>query len=67
MEGPIEFLEGIATGTRNLFGSVVGGAAGALSMQEFKEKKFNHKQHRNLLQVEKMRLKLDSFFTDMYI
>jgi vacuolar protein sorting-associated protein 13A/C len=31
MEGPVEFLEGIATGTRNLVGSVVGGAAGALS------------------------------------
>jgi vacuolar protein sorting-associated protein 13A/C len=31
MEGPIEFLEGIATGTKNLVGSVVDGAAGALS------------------------------------
>ena len=31
MEGPIEFIEGIATGTRYLLGSVVGGAAGALS------------------------------------
>jgi vacuolar protein sorting-associated protein 13A/C len=30
MEGPIEFIEGIATGTRYLLGSVVGGAAGAL-------------------------------------
>ena len=31
MEGPVEFLEGIATGTKYLVGSVVGGAAGALS------------------------------------
>ncbi|CAF0900458.1 unnamed protein product [Adineta steineri] len=31
MEGPIEFLEGIATGTKYFVGSVVGGAAGALS------------------------------------
>jgi hypothetical protein len=31
MEGPIEFLEGIATGTKYLVGSVVGGTAGALS------------------------------------
>ena len=31
MEDPVEFLEGIAIGTRNLIGSVVGGAAGALS------------------------------------
>jgi gas vesicle protein len=31
MEGPIEFVEGIATGTKFLLGSVVGGAAGALS------------------------------------
>jgi vacuolar protein sorting-associated protein 13A/C len=31
MEGPVEFLEGIATGTKYLLGSVVGGAAGALS------------------------------------
>jgi hypothetical protein len=31
MEGPIEFLEGIASGTEHLVGSVVGGAAGALS------------------------------------
>ncbi len=31
MEGPVEFLEGIATGTKTLVGSVVGGAAGALS------------------------------------
>jgi vacuolar protein sorting-associated protein 13A/C len=30
MEGPIEFIEGIATGTKFLLGSVVGGAAGAL-------------------------------------
>ncbi|UJR24151.1 hypothetical protein I4U23_027117 [Adineta vaga] len=31
MEGPMEFLEGIATGTKYFVGSVVGGAAGALS------------------------------------
>ena len=31
MEGPVQFISGIATGTRNLVGSVVGGAAGALS------------------------------------
>ncbi|CAF2913787.1 unnamed protein product, partial [Rotaria sp. Silwood2] len=31
MEGPIEFIEGIATGSRYLLGSVVGGAAGAVS------------------------------------
>ncbi|CAF1457697.1 unnamed protein product, partial [Rotaria sp. Silwood1] len=31
MEGPIEFIEGIATGSRYLFGSVVGGTAGAVS------------------------------------
>jgi hypothetical protein len=31
MEGPVEFIEGIATGTKYLLGSVVGGAAGALS------------------------------------
>jgi vacuolar protein sorting-associated protein 13A/C len=31
MEGPIEFIEGIATGTKYFVGSVVGGAAGALS------------------------------------
>jgi len=31
MEGPIEFLEGIATGTEHLVGSVVGGTAGAIS------------------------------------
>jgi hypothetical protein len=31
MEGPIEFLEGIATGTEYLLGSVVGGTAGAIS------------------------------------
>ncbi len=31
MVGPVEFLEGIATGTRNLVVSVVGGAAGAVS------------------------------------
>jgi hypothetical protein len=31
MEGPIEFIEGIATGTEHLVGSVVGGAAGAIS------------------------------------
>ena len=31
MEGPVEFVAGIATGTRNLLGSVIGGAAGALS------------------------------------
>ncbi|CAF4893614.1 unnamed protein product, partial [Rotaria sp. Silwood1] len=31
MEGPIEFIEGIATGSKYLLGSVVGGAAGAVS------------------------------------
>ncbi|CAF2629709.1 unnamed protein product [Rotaria sp. Silwood2] len=31
MEGPIEFIEGIAIGSRNLLGSAVGGAAGAVS------------------------------------
>ena len=31
MEGPMEFLQGIAKGSRFLFGSVVGGAAGALA------------------------------------
>lgn len=31
MEGPIEFIEGIATGTKDFLGSVVGGAGGALS------------------------------------
>jgi hypothetical protein len=31
MEGPIEFIEGIAVGTRNLVGSAVGGAAGAVA------------------------------------
>ncbi|CAF4167690.1 unnamed protein product, partial [Rotaria sordida] len=31
MEGPIEFIEGIASGTRHLVGSVIGGAAGAVS------------------------------------
>jgi hypothetical protein len=31
MEGPVEFLEGIATGTKSLVGSVVGGAADAIS------------------------------------
>ena len=31
MEGPIQFIEGIATGARQLVGSAVGGAAGAVS------------------------------------
>jgi len=31
MEGPIEFIEGLATGTQYLVGSVVGGTAGAMS------------------------------------
>ncbi|CAF4266353.1 unnamed protein product, partial [Rotaria sordida] len=31
MEGPVEFIEGIATGGRYLLGSVVGGAASAVS------------------------------------
>jgi len=31
MEGPIEFIEGVAVGARNLVGSTVGGAAGAVS------------------------------------
>ena len=31
MEGPLEFVQGIRKGTRHLFGSVVGGTAGALS------------------------------------
>ncbi|CAF2545662.1 unnamed protein product [Rotaria sp. Silwood2] len=31
IEGPLEFAEGVATGFRALFGSVVGGAAGAAS------------------------------------
>ncbi|CAF1105352.1 unnamed protein product [Rotaria sp. Silwood1] len=31
MEGPIQFIEGIAIGTRHLLGSAVGGAAGAVS------------------------------------
>ena len=31
IEGPIEFAEGVATGARALFGSAVGGAAGAFS------------------------------------
>ncbi|CAF3740023.1 unnamed protein product, partial [Rotaria sordida] len=31
MEGPIEFIEGIASGTRHLVGSAIGGAAGAVS------------------------------------
>ncbi|CAF1065734.1 unnamed protein product [Adineta steineri] len=31
MEGPIEFIEGIAIGTRYLLGSVVGGTAGAFA------------------------------------
>jgi hypothetical protein len=31
MEGPIEFLEGVATGTQDLLDSVIDGAAGALS------------------------------------
>jgi len=31
MEGPIEFLEEIATGTKYFVGSIVVGAAGALS------------------------------------
>jgi vacuolar protein sorting-associated protein 13A/C len=31
MEGPVEFIEGIASGTENLVGSAVGGAAGAVS------------------------------------
>ena len=31
IEGPLEFAEGVATGVRTLFGSAVGGAAGAFS------------------------------------
>ncbi len=31
IEGPMEFAEGVATGVRSLFGSAVGGAAGAVS------------------------------------
>jgi hypothetical protein len=31
MEGPIEFVQGLGKGTRDLLGSVVGSAAGALS------------------------------------
>ncbi|CAF3667366.1 unnamed protein product [Rotaria sp. Silwood1] len=31
IEGPLEFAEGVATGVRALFGSAVGGAAGAVS------------------------------------
>lgn len=31
MEGPIQFIEGIAIGTRNLLGSAVGGAANAVA------------------------------------
>ncbi len=31
IEGPMEFAEGVATGVRTLFGSAVGGAAGAFS------------------------------------
>ena len=31
MEGPMELVEGIGRGTKNLVGSVVGGTAGALS------------------------------------
>ncbi len=29
MEGSLEFIEGIASGTEHLFGSAIGGAAGA--------------------------------------
>lgn len=31
IEGPLEFAEGVATGVQALFGSAVGGAAGAVS------------------------------------
>jgi len=31
IEGPLEFAEGVATGVRNLLGSTIGGAAGAVS------------------------------------
>ena len=31
IEGPFEFAQGLATGTRSLFGSAIGGAAGAAS------------------------------------
>ena len=31
IEGPMEFAEGVATGVQKLFGSAVGGAAGAFS------------------------------------
>ncbi len=31
MEGPLEFVQGIASGTEHLLGSAVGGAAGAVS------------------------------------
>jgi vacuolar protein sorting-associated protein 13A/C len=31
IEGPMEFAEGVATGVKTLFGSAVGGAAGAFS------------------------------------
>lgn len=31
IEGPMEFAEGVATGIKSLFGSAVGGAAGAFS------------------------------------
>ena len=31
MEGPMEFLQGIAKGSRHLVGSVIGGAAGAVA------------------------------------
>jgi vacuolar protein sorting-associated protein 13A/C len=31
MEGPVEFVEGVATGTKDLLSSVIGGAADALS------------------------------------
>ncbi len=31
IEGPMEFASGVATGVRTLFGSTVGGAAGAVS------------------------------------
>ncbi|CAF1173188.1 unnamed protein product [Rotaria sp. Silwood1] len=39
MERPVEFIEGIATGTKYLVGSIVGGVAEALS------KKYAEDQH----------------------
>jgi vacuolar protein sorting-associated protein 13A/C len=63
MDGPIEFIEGIASGSRRLTGSVVGGIACAgckitgvkiIKVLEFNVKHWQHKQQLTLFEVERL-------------